>query len=452
MFEEQMRALEQQQAQELLSIPVDSNGNSVQHMAASAPTTPPRVNALLSGGPDVSPTLRTSFARMGLDTDVLSRAVGSVSDKRKSVTYAPVARSPEIPPSNTHGNNGLGQGYGRAGAKSLPASRRTSASSHDDELAGHLQGLSIAGASATNQEQVPSQKNGATRDEESLRFGSAYNAGMMLDEQLDEEMNSEYNFEYQFPRLTSLQMPSSNYQCLMMTSIRRLTSNKYAPLSSSCAELIVPPLQLSTSSAALDLAALSQAPSRGAVIGRASDAPKPSEWPQFSESPRPDHFIRDGRRVSTNPTLSISDLSGNNKLGGTVSASATPHLPAHGQVLTTHIQTPSSRRGSPLGLSDSMSITTRSVPATPLAGISNAMPAHLTKTPGTPISPEAQTLGARLTPQSTQQLGDSPLSSDLQSSLSRLSGHSQYDNFDSGYDDPLHVCLFLYILPISLLT
>lgn len=195
MFEQQMRALEQQQAQELLSIPaVDGTGNGLQHMAASAPTTPPRVNALLPGGPDVSPTLRTGFARMGLDTDVLSRAVGSVSDKRKSVTYAS-----EIPPSNPHGNNGLGQGYGRAGAKSLPASRRTSASSHDEELAGHLQGLSIAGEaypSATNQEHVPMQKNGTAHDEEGLRYGSTYNAGMMLDEQLDEEMNSKYDFKY----------------------------------------------------------------------------------------------------------------------------------------------------------------------------------------------------------------------------------------------------------------
>ena len=186
------------------------------------------------------------------------------------------------------------------------------------------------------------------------------------------------------------------------------------------------------------------------MIGRVGDAPKPSEWPQFSESPRPDHFVRDGRRVSTNPILNISDLSGNSKLGGTVSASATPHLPSHGQVLTAHIQAPSSRRGSPLGVPDSMSITTRSVPATPLAGISNTMPAHLNKTPGTPISPEAQSLGARLTPQGTHQLGDSPLSSDLQSSISRLSGHSQYDNFDSGYDDPLHVRTFLYVQIYSL--
>jgi hypothetical protein len=195
MFEDQMRVLEQQQAQELLSIPVEGNGNGLQHMAASAPTTPPRVNALLPGGPEISPTLHTGFTRMALDTDVLSRAVGSASDKRKSVTYAPVARSPEIPPNNPHSNNGLVQGYGRAGAKSMPASRRTSASSHDEELAGHLQGLSITGeafSSAAGQDQAPRQKSGGVHEEDGLRFGNAYNAGMMLDEQLDEEMNGKH--------------------------------------------------------------------------------------------------------------------------------------------------------------------------------------------------------------------------------------------------------------------
>lgn len=47
-----MRALEQQQEKELLSIPYDPNapnGNGIQHLAASAPTTPPRVNAVLNG-------------------------------------------------------------------------------------------------------------------------------------------------------------------------------------------------------------------------------------------------------------------------------------------------------------------------------------------------------------------------------------------------------------------
>ena len=189
-----MRVLEQQQAQELLNIPVEGNGNGLQHMAASAPTTPPRVNALLPGGPEISPTLRTGIARMGLDTDVLSRAVGSVADKRKSVTYAPATRSPEIPPNPPHGNNGSGQSYGRAGAKSMPASRRTSASSHDEELAGHLQGLSITGQSfppAANQDQVSLPTYGGAHEEGGLRYGT-FNACMMLDEQLDEEMHSKY--------------------------------------------------------------------------------------------------------------------------------------------------------------------------------------------------------------------------------------------------------------------
>ena len=223
MFEEQMRALEQQQAQELLSIPVDSNGNGLQHMAASAPTTPPRVNALLPGGPEISPTIRTNFTRMGLDTEVLSRAVGSVADKRKSVTYAPATRSPEIPPNNPHGNNGFNQGYGRAGAKSMPASRRTSASSHDEELAGHLQGLTMARETSppvAGQDKILLQKNGGGHEEDGLRFGT-YNAGMMLDEQLDEEMNSEYYYQSGWlVHLTHSQMPSSSYLHLTMTSFK----------------------------------------------------------------------------------------------------------------------------------------------------------------------------------------------------------------------------------------
>jgi hypothetical protein len=81
---------------------------------------------------------------------------------------------------------------------------------------------------------------------------------------------------------------------------------------------------------------LSQAPSHSGVISCSGDVQKPSEWPQFLESSRQDLFVRDGRCVSTNPVLSVNDLSVN-KLGGTVSASATPHLPLHGQDLTAHI-------------------------------------------------------------------------------------------------------------------
>ena len=102
-----------------------------------------------------------------------------------------------MPPNTPHGNNGSSQSYGRAGAKSMPASRRTSASSHDEELAGHLQGLSIAGESfppAVNQDQVSQSRNGGAYEEDGLRYGT-YNAGMMLDEQLDEEMHSNYTYQ-----------------------------------------------------------------------------------------------------------------------------------------------------------------------------------------------------------------------------------------------------------------
>ena len=129
LFEDQMRALEQQQQQELLSLPVDQS-NGMQGFAVSAPTTPPRVNAQL--GDDVSPGLRASFAQHGLDADHMAHVVGTNGlDKRKSVTYAPVTRSPEIPSS---ASGGLQGGNARAITKSLPVSRYQSASENDEEL------------------------------------------------------------------------------------------------------------------------------------------------------------------------------------------------------------------------------------------------------------------------------------------------------------------------------
>lgn len=191
-----MRVLEQQQAQELLSIPYDPNapnGNGgVQHLAVSAPTTPPRINAVLNG--DAHLGFRSGRGQHSVDPESLSRAVGTAADKRKSVTYAPsVNISPDLP---SHSTNG--QGFSRAaGAKSMPASRRTSASSHDEELAGHLQGLSLAGERSNRASPAPTVSasillRGSSRygDDEGARYASTYNAGMMLDEQLDQEMHS----------------------------------------------------------------------------------------------------------------------------------------------------------------------------------------------------------------------------------------------------------------------
>ncbi|KAF9017168.1 hypothetical protein BDZ89DRAFT_385880 [Hymenopellis radicata] len=149
---------------------------------------------------------------------------------------------------------------------------------------------------------------------------------------------------------------------------------------------------------------------------------KHSEWPQFHGSRGPDGLAsRTDRRTVTNPNLNLSgaavDLNG--KLAGTVSASSTPlHPQGH-----LHVRPPSSRRGSPPSILESLNGTTRSVPATPL-GISNN---PLLKTPGTPLS-EAP-MNGRL----SHQLGDNNISpSDLQASLSRISS-GQYDGSGLSY-------------------
>ena len=107
LFEDQLRALEQEQAQELLSLPADSllsgGGSSLQHLGASAPTTPPHVSAMLNG--KILPLNGNSNLRSStLDVDSLSKAVGTaVSDKRKSVTYASsVNRSPGLQAPTSH--------------------------------------------------------------------------------------------------------------------------------------------------------------------------------------------------------------------------------------------------------------------------------------------------------------------------------------------------------------
>lgn len=185
-FEDQMRALEQQQARELLALPLEAG------LAVSAPTTPPRVNVSLND--EMASGLGAAYMRTSVDAESLSKAVGSASDKRKSVTYAPsVNHSPEMPTSNM-------QSFARpGGAKSMPASRRTSASEHDEELAGHLQGLTLAGERA-ERERMPAPSGAIPQSilrstsgfaqANGQHFGNVYNAGMMLDEQLDQEMNS----------------------------------------------------------------------------------------------------------------------------------------------------------------------------------------------------------------------------------------------------------------------
>jgi len=192
--------------------------------------------------------------------------------------------------------------------------------------------------------------------------------------------------------------------------------------------------KLSASSAALDLAPLSQ---------NARNREKSSEWPQFPPSRGVDTLHRSDRRVTT-PSLNLAnDISLASKLNS-VSATTTPLLSQHQQTLA-YLQAPGSRRGSPPGLSDGLSSINapRSVPTTPNPAISHT-PSHLMKAPGTPLSAESQGLSGRLSSAGTHPIGDLN-GGDLRPSLSRLS--SQFDgsslNFNglqaAGLDDGLRV-------------
>jgi hypothetical protein len=195
----------------------------------------------------------------------------------------------------------------------------------------------------------------------------------------------------------------------------------------------------------LDLAHISQTSPRTSFATRTLETrDKSSEWPQFagsSRAPAPDGAsLRADRRTVTNPNLTLSAPSNDLSKLGTVSASATPLVQQHPQ-LSTHTQVPTSRRGSPPTLLESLNATTRSVPATPL-GIPNSA-VHILKSPATPHTPDTQALNGRLA-----SVGESAVNAnDLQASLSRLPA-GQYDNgsltftsIQPGLDDTLQVSL-----------
>uniref|UniRef100_A0A8H7Y5R9 PUM-HD domain-containing protein n=1 Tax=Psilocybe cubensis TaxID=181762 RepID=A0A8H7Y5R9_PSICU len=380
-FEAQMQALELKQAQELLSIPYDSNGNGgIQHLAVSAPTTPPRLNAQL--------------AQLG---------VVPQADKRKSVTYAPTVPTVNLSPDLANG--AATNGFSRpVGAKSMPASRRTSASSHDEELAIHIQGLSLAGGDRSNRASPVHapvsassilKGNGRYPDDEGARYANTYNAGMMLDEQLDQEMH--------------------NAMRNLPTSDDDKYNNNYQG-------------KISTASAALDLAHISQTSPRAHYARALDTREKSSEWPQFPGNPRgPEGVVNRSDRRATNPNLILSAPADEKVLGGgVVSASSTPLIPQQSQGPAHSLnQGPTSRRGSPHSLLDSLSATTRSVPATPL-GMPTSAGSHLLKTPGTPHNQEV--LNGRISTPNPHVLNESSVNAiDLQASLSRLPT-GPYDN------------------------
>ena len=196
-------------------------------------------------------------------------------------------------------------------------------------------------------------------------------------------------------------------------------------------------LKVTTSSAALDLAHISQTSPRSHF--RALDSrEKSSEWPQFIGVPRvPDGLTsRSDRRTVTNPSLTISASADDRP----APASATPLLQQHSQGHS-HGQTVSSSRGSPPTLLDNLTVTTRSVPATPLAGIPGNS-SHL-KTPATPHTPDTHALSSRVSSQSSHQPNDNTVNAaELQASLSRISP-SQYENSSMAYN--LEEVYFIFI-------
>ena len=107
-----------------------------------------------------------------------------------------------------HGANGQ---YNRAGAKSMPASRRTSTSSHDDELVERLRGMALSGERLHRATPSPGAvtqsimaRGRYDEGDHDVHLIQQYNAGMMLDEQLDQEMHSEFASSFFFLHSASL--------------------------------------------------------------------------------------------------------------------------------------------------------------------------------------------------------------------------------------------------------
>jgi hypothetical protein len=188
-FEEQMRLMEQQHAQEeseLLNIP-----SEMRHLAVSAPTTPPRVANVMQGEyPEVNPVFDPQSSHLTPAYRPSSNGVvfatggqAMVSDKRSSVNYS------QLPDSNDRApNHHSAQGY--IGAKSMPASRRGSSDSRDadDILVQNMQSLAVYDANA------PHSKPPLRQSKTTARFGEpeypiSYNAGLMLDDELDKDIN-----------------------------------------------------------------------------------------------------------------------------------------------------------------------------------------------------------------------------------------------------------------------
>ena len=179
-----MRALELQQQQEerALLTPSSENPQGQQHIALSAPTTPPRGPAGLANG-DVP---LSSGGTSGLSFLHHQAVTNGIPDEYKRHSYASVAPQASdyptglVPGSHNHA----------AGAKSMPGSRRGSSGSSD--VAQDLS-ASLNLASLSIQDKLPSRPNGvhlhplrSATNPEVLKA----NAASLFDEDLDNEMSS----------------------------------------------------------------------------------------------------------------------------------------------------------------------------------------------------------------------------------------------------------------------
>ena len=180
-FEEQMRTLAHQQAQELLNIPLDGNPIScTSHVAVSAPTTPPRINAHFHD--EYMPISEASV----IDANLFYHPVVNV---QKSVSHLSHASKTNVLPgvSTVYGETSDGSSFSRtAGAKSMPASRRTSASSHGEEFNSKIHDSPIYSYTNTSH-------TAAITTRTALKYGDS-SAGVeriMLDEQQNRDMHGQ---------------------------------------------------------------------------------------------------------------------------------------------------------------------------------------------------------------------------------------------------------------------
>ncbi|CAE6520594.1 unnamed protein product [Rhizoctonia solani] len=303
-------------------------GGALQHHPAmSAPTTPPRTNSVLQpmlGHPihdaelsaalsshALAPGSRLSngslFSGVSFGTPQTAfHSPANTTEKRKSVNYADFAEyntySPDAMATHAHtvampSVSQFGSHTHTAGAKSMPGSRRGSGN-HGDLPGINLQGLSIRDSNSNSSNQT--NQNGILKNGAAGIFGppasqsKGFNPGFLLDEELDKEVSRDMHKSVNFLPLASEEEPKS-----------LLRSDSYS--------------KLSASSAALDLAPLSQTPPRGPGPNGRLENPKSSEWPPFSGG-RPNEQAR--MRNVTNPGP-IGGSRPSSGMGGNTSSSPT---------------------------------------------------------------------------------------------------------------------------------